>query len=297
MNWNYIGNHITEVTGKKFTVSKWQVLNGGCINRAFSITDGRDYYFVKHNTVNHVEMFAAEELGLQNLWESHTIRVPKPICYGVTENNSYIVLEWLDLESPGDQNAYYLMGKKLAELHRWQNPEVEYQDKFGWVRNNTIGSTLQINTWDDSWIEFWTEYRLGFQLRLAAKKGGNFPLADHILSAVKTILANHAPRPSLVHGDLWGGNAGVTEDGEPVIYDPAVYWGDREVDLAMTELFGSFPSEFYQGYNEVWPLSEGYEYRKILYNLYHVLNHYNLFGGSYGGQANSMIKYLLRQFT
>ncbi len=119
------------------------------------------------------------------------------------------------------------------------------------------------------------------------------PQQEKLLAAIPELLA-HQVQPSLVHGDLWGGNAGCTASGEPVIFDPATYFGDREVDIAMTELFGGFPAAFYKGYNEVFPLDAGYEQRKTLYNLYHILNHFNLFGGSYASQANRMIDQILR---
>ncbi|WP_236503334.1 fructosamine kinase family protein, partial [Tychonema sp. BBK16] len=164
---------------------------------------------------------------------------------------------------------------------------------FGWDISNTIGSTVQINNWTGNWAEFWAEHRIGYQLKLAKSRGGNFAQEERLLKLIPALLAGYEPKSSLVHGDLWGGNAGVTSAGEPVIFDPATYFGDREVDLAMTELFGGFPAEFYRGYNQVWPLDSGYEKRKTLYNLYHILNHFNLFGGSYASQANQMINIIL----
>jgi len=128
---------------------------------------------------------------------------------------------------------------------------------------------------------------------LAKGRGGNFPDTTKVVEAVRQSLGDTSPQPALVHGDLWSGNAAVTLDREPVIFDPATYYGDREVDLAMTELFGGFPAAFYRGYNEVWPLDPGYKKRKDLYNLYHLLNHFNLFGGGYGSQANYTIQQIL----
>jgi fructosamine-3-kinase len=164
---------------------------------------------------------------------------------------------------------------------------------FGWDINNTIGSTVQINNWTANWAEFWAEHRIGYQLKLAKRRGGHFPQGERLLEMIPELLAGYEPQPSLIHGDLWGGNAGVTSAGEPVIFDPATYFGDREVDIAMTELFGGFPALFYRGYNQVWSLDAGYERRKSLYNLYHILNHFNLFGGSYESQANQMINRVL----
>jgi fructosamine-3-kinase len=216
-----------------------------------------------------------------------TIRVPTPICYGVVGEQAYLVLEWLQL-GQGTSAAWEAMGQQLAALH-----QVKVADAFGWERHNTIGSTPQINTWTANWVDFWVNQRLGYQLQLAQRRGGQFPKQDQFLNLIPGLLTGHTPQPSLVHGDLWSGNAAVTQTGEPVIFDPATYVGDREVDLAMTELFGGFPAAFYRGYNQAFPLDEGYQQRKPLYNLYHVLNHFNLFGGSYESQANRIIMQLL----
>jgi fructosamine-3-kinase len=195
------------------------------------------------------------------------------------------------LENRGNSPNWSEMGRNLAAMHdyRISNPA-----KFGWQINNTIGSTPQLNTWETDWTIFFKNQRLDYQLQLARRKGGHFPQADRLLAMIPDLLANHQPQPSLVHGDLWGGNASFTNAGIPVIFDPATYWGDREVDVAMTELFGGFPAAFYQGYESVYPLAPGYARRKQLYNLYHILNHYNLFGGSYQSQANSAIELVLR---
>jgi fructosamine-3-kinase len=235
-------------------------------------------------------MFQAEALGLQQIWETHTIRVPKPICYGTANDSAYIVLEWLNLSrANGSNHAWEEMGRQLAAMHKATSNQ-----GFGWEINNTIGSTPQINTWTKDWTDFFTVHRIGYQLKLARRNGGALRNGEPLLTAIPEILANRSVKPSLVHGDLWSGNASITDVGEPTILDPATYYGDREVDLAMTELFGGFPAAFYRGYNQAWPLNSGYERRKILYNLYHILNHFNLFGGGYESQANRMIEQLLR---
>lgn len=288
--WTQIGDHISQVTAKPFHPESRRSIGGGCINQGYAITDGNRTYFVKLNQASLIEMFAAEALGLRQMEETKTIRVPKPICWGVEGNSSYLVMEWLDL-GRSSQQSWEEMGRQLAAMHKWfpaTSPE-----RFGWEINNTIGSTPQINSWTAEWAEFYAKYRLGYQFQLARRRGGHFPNQEQLLAAIPQLLV-HNPQPSLVHGDLWGGNAAFTTPGEPVIFDPATYFGDREVDIAMTELFGGFPAEFYQGYNEVFPLSPGYERRKTLYNLYHILNHFNLFGGGYGSQANRMIEQLLR---
>jgi fructosamine-3-kinase len=286
--WNKIAAHIAEVTGEAFNVDRHSSVGGGCINQGYRL-DSQDYsYFVKLNKASLLEMFEAEALGLEQMWKTQTIRVPKPICTGIAENSAYIVLEWLELGGPSNAAVWQEMGRKLAQLHR-----NGVADQFGWDLQNTIGSTPQMNSWSDDWTKFWAEQRIGYQLKLAQRNGGHFPEADRLLRQIPEILAGHTPQPSLVHGDLWGGNASVTSAGEPTIFDPATYYGDREVDLAMTELFGGFPPAFYQGYELVWPLEPGYENRKVLYNLYHILNHFNLFGGGYAGQAKRMMQQLL----
>ncbi|BAZ42835.1 hypothetical protein NIES4101_88050 [Calothrix sp. NIES-4101] len=286
--WTEIDSHISQVTNNQFETRQKKTVSGGCINQGYAISNGQCTYFVKLNQASQIAMFEAEALGLQEILDSKTIRVPKPLCSGIAENSCYLVLEWLEM-GRDDSKSWELMGQKLAAMHKFTN-----QKGFGWYVNNTIGSTPQINTRIDNWSEFYIQNRLKFQFRLAKSKGGRFPQAEALMVAIPELLAEHKPQVSLVHGDLWGGNAGFTVQGEPVIFDPAIYYGDREVDIAMTELFGGFPGEFYRGYNEVFPLESGYEFRKTLYNLYHIVNHFNLFGGSYESQANRMISQLLR---
>jgi fructosamine-3-kinase len=283
--WTEIAHHISKVSGKEFFVNSRRTVSGGCINQGYALTHGDRTYFVKLNSASQVAMFEAEALGLKQMLATATIRVPQPICWGVTNESAYIVLEWLDL---GRGGAWADMGRQLAAMHARSSSQA-----FGWEINNTIGSTPQINTWTTDWVEFYTQHRLGYQFQLARRRGGRFPQQEKLLAAIPQLLAGHQPSPALVHGDLWGGNAAFTSTGEPVIFDPATYYGDREVDVAMTELFGGFSAAFYQGYNEVLPLDSGYARRKILYNLYHILNHFNLFGGSYESQANQAIARLL----
>ncbi|MFA7388288.1 MAG: fructosamine kinase family protein, partial [Thiohalobacteraceae bacterium] len=181
---------------------------------------------------------------------------------------------------------------QLAAMHRTTRTQ------FGWYRDNTIGSTPQINTPDSDWISFWRDRRLGFQLDLAARNGWGGELqrlGERLLVSVGALFQDYRPRPSLLHGDLWSGNHGYLADGCPVIFDPALYYGDREADVAMTELFGGFGADFYAGYRSSWPLDAGYVVRRQLYNLYHVLNHLNLFGGGYQGQALRLLRELLAE--
>ena len=285
--WTLIAEHISQVTAQPFNINQHRSVSGGCINQGYCLQGDRLAYFVKINQASRLSMFAAEAFGLKQMAATHTIRLPEPICWGISDNYSYLVLEWLEF-AQGNSLSWEKMGQKLALMH--QTPG---NQRFGWNENNTIGSTPQINTWTDNWADFFAQHRIGYQLQLAQKRGGSFPERTEVLLAVLKSLKDHYPQPSLVHGDLWSGNVGVTKDGEPVILDPATYYGDREVDIAMTELFGGFPAAFYRGYNEVFPLEEGYQQRKTLYNLYHILNHFNLFGGGYGTQANQMLRQIL----
>lgn len=284
--WNQIAQKISQTTGQYFEIENRLSVSGGCINQGYAISGHGKTYFIKINRADQVEMFKAEILGLQQIFNTQTIRVPKPICYGIGDQSSFLVLEWLEFASANGQ-AWVEMGQKLAKMH-----QKAIGDQFGWDVNNTIGSTPQINTWTSNWADFFAQHRIGYQLKLAKRKGGSFPPVDEIIEGARNLLKPHNLQPSLVHGDLWSGNAAVTVTGEPVILDPATYYGDREVDLAMTELFGGFPAAFYRGYNEIWPLDSGYQQRKTLYNLYHILNHFNLFGGGYGSQASRMIQQL-----
>lgn len=286
--WTAIAQHISAKTGTAFTIVDRRSVGGGCINRAYQVTDGRQRFFLKVNSATQVAMFEAEALGLGEMYDSQTIRVPQPLCWGTAEGSAYLVLEWLDLGSSGE-GSWRRMGENLAAMHR-----VTQAQGFGWHRGNTIGATPQPNPWTPSWLDFYQAHRLEHQFRLARRRGGQFPRQSELLRALPDLLAGHRPLPALVHGDLWSGNAAVTAAGDPVILDPAPYYGDREVDLAMTELFGRFPNAFYEGYQAAYPLDDGDAQRKVLYNLYHILNHFNLFGGGYEAQANRMIDQLLR---
>ena len=244
--------------------------------------------FVKTGGLSQLAMFEAEAEGLDELRRAAEIRVPAVLDVGVRNGKSYIALERLPLGRASSSVAA-AMGAALAALHR------HTQDSFGWHRDNTIGPTPQINTQTDDWVAFFRDRRLTFQLELAADNGytGELQqLGEQLVDRLPTLFAGHEPEASLLHGDLWGGNWGAIGD-EPVIFDPAVYYGDRESDIAMTRLFGGFGADFYRAYEQAWPLSPGHETRNDLYQLYHVLNHLNLFGSGYLGQAMGLMRGLL----
>ncbi|TAD75906.1 MAG: fructosamine kinase family protein [Oscillatoriales cyanobacterium] len=289
--WQEIAHVITTQQGEANHDPTVRSVGGGCINQTYRLSLGNRHYFVKLNQASYGEMFTAEAAALQDLAQAQAVRVPQPLCWGQTGDRAYLVLEWLEL-GQGQSAAWEQLGRNLAALHRWQPPQG--QARFGWHRSNTIGTTPQLNDWTEDWTTFWVDRRIGWQLQLARQRGGRFPQGDRLLAAIPQLLAGYTPQPALLHGDLWSGNAAVTIEGMPVIFDPATYWGDREADLAMTELFGRFPDQFYLGYRTAYPYEPGYEIRKSLYNLYHILNHFNLFGGGYASQANMMIDRLLR---
>jgi len=289
VDWHDIEKQISGFTGKPFSIEQQQSVGGGSINDAYRISGSGQDYFVKINRSSMLDMFEAEHDGLLELANSNAIRVPAALISGVSRDSAFIVLEYIDMTGP--QHAD-LMGEQLATLHRCTT------DRFGWFRNNTIGATPQVNDWHTGWLEFWGECRLGYQTELAARNGiGQRAVRQFELlrSHLGDFFNCYSPEPSLLHGDLWGGNAAFDDTGQPVIFDPATYYGDREADLAMTELFGGFGQGFYQAYNRTWPVDAGYSIRKNLYNQYHILNHYNLFGGGYGGQAEHMASSLLAE--
>ena len=254
-------------------------VGGGCIHRCYRARRGNRDVFLKLNDARFADAFAAEADGLRAL-RAAGCRAPEPLAHGSGTAGAYLLLEFLELRASGDFAA---LGTMLATLHRRQAA------RFGWARDNYIGATPQANGWCESWTTFWRERRLEPQLTLAANNGYRIDVPP-----VWQLLEGYKPAPSLVHGDLWSGNAGFLPDGAPVLFDPAVYYADREADLAMTELFGGFPREFYAAYNDAWPLAPGYGERKHLYNLYHLLNHLNLFGGGYLAQLRSTLRRLAR---
>jgi len=287
--WQQLSRQISEHTQSQYNITSQQSLHGGCINSAYKISDGKTAFFVKLNDLKHGEMFKAEALSLEEMFKTSTVRVPEPVCYGETSGKTFLVMEFLDLSGQLDSIR---LGQQLASMHRISTSQ------FGWHQDNTIGSTPQLNQPGADWVEFWRQQRLLPQLQLAQRNGyarALSPLTDRLLDSFHLLFSNHHPSPSMLHGDLWGGNASALKDGTPVIYDPAFYFGDREADIAMTYLFGGFDRNFYAAYNETWPLEEGFKVRKTFYNLYHIINHLNLFGTGYLGQAISMTEQLLAE--
>jgi fructosamine-3-kinase len=264
---------------------------GGSIGECYRWNGNLGSIFVKLASVENRATFEAEAAGLDELSRADAIRVPKVLCVGANTAKSWIALEWIRFGARS-RTTDRLLGQGLARLHR------RTADVFGWRRDNTIGSTPQLNAQLPDWPAFFRDRRLRFQLDLAQSKGYGGRLQQRgaaLLDRVGQFFAGYQPLPSLLHGDLWGGNWATDEHTQPVVFDPAVYYGDREADLAMTRLFGGFGADFYSAYQATWPLDPGAPARTGLYNLYHVLNHLNLFGSGYLTQATSMIDGLMAE--
>ena len=252
----------------------------------FQVQTQAGTYFAKISS--DFECLESEHHGLAALDNSNSIRVPKPVYVGMAENLGVLVTEYMELDGSG--RSYSRLAADLIQLHRVTGFQ------FGWSRDNFIGGSRQINTPHDFWPDFFQTCRLQYQMDLASAngyRGAIATLCGKILEAIPFILGKHDPEPSLVHGDLWSGNCGFC-DGVPVIFDPAVYYGDRETDLAMMRLFGGFPERVYRGYAAAWELPEGWELRQKVYALYHILNHLNLFGSIYSDSAELLMRGILK---
>lgn len=291
--WQQIEHSISEKTRRPFKAETARPVAGGCINEAFCLQGQQRCFFVKVNRAERLDMFAAEAAGLRAIQATNTVRVPRAIAWDSDRTKSWLVLEFIAFSSQ-QPSANAALGEQLAAMHQVS------AGRFGWERNNTIGSSVQSNNWMEDWPDFLREQRLGYQLALAGLNHAPTRLIDRgqqLLELLPALFSDYQPQPALLHGDLWGGNWATDEQGLPVLFDPAVYFGDREADLAMTELFGGFDKRFYESYHAAWPLDPGYRVRKHAYNLYHILNHFNLFGGSYAQQASDMIENLLAHLS
>lgn len=287
IDWQAISASISNATERAFTARDRAPVGGGSINAAYRIGDGERAFFIKLNRAEALPTFETECDGLSALAATDAIRVPAPVVHGVAAGRAYLVLEWLTLHGRGRWEA---LGEQLAQLHR------STAERFGWERDNFLGGTPQPNARHDDWPTFFATHRLGHQLHLAEQAGAPAELLDagrRLQQAVPMLFDGYRPAASLLHGDLWSGNIAFDNDRAPVLFDPAVHYGDRESDLAMSELFGRLPDRVYAAYAAVWPIDAGYPVRRELYQLYHILNHFNLFGGTYADQALRLTQRLL----
>lgn len=285
---------IRDAVGNAFTLNTAHPASGGCINQSMVVAGGGARYFVKINATAAADMFEAEADGLAAIAATGAFRTPKVIARGADEEQAFLILEHLDLRPLHCAADGERFAEALATLHAVEG------EHFGWSRDNYIGSTPQHNAESDNWARFFALQRMTPQLALAHSKGFDGELqrlGRRLVERIPALFLDYRPRPSLVHGDLWHGNAAMTTDGRPAIFDPAVHHGDRESDLAMSELFGGFPTSFYAAYRRSLALAPEYETRKNLYVLYHLLNHLNIFGRSYLGETMRIARRLMQHVT
>ena len=264
-------------------------VSGGCIadSRKLQLESGK-VYFLKQLRGSSSGAFDAEESGLKELRKSGAVNVPEIVCKGP----DFLLLQWIEAGYSRSSSSMEMLGRQFAELHRYRGK------KFGFSEDNLLGDSPQTNKPSKegrlNWAVFYAENRLEFQTSLAVKNGYATPemknLMDNLIKKVPDLISGTEEEPSLLHGDLWSGNYLIDESGIPWLIDPAVYYGHREVDLAMTSLFGGFSNTFYSAYKSVYPISPGYVESEPLYQLYHLLNHLNLFGTGYYGQVISTLK-------
>lgn len=280
--WQHIEFHIRQTHDQRFNLIDKHSVGGGDVNQSYRLSGELSSYFVKLNRVELEDMFVQEAAGLELLAKAKDFVVPKVIASGAYRQYSYLILNFVDMDQRGDIGDF---ATALAQLHRIDAA------CFGLASDNYIGKTIQPNGWHNDWGEFFSRRRLGHQIDLLETIGAPAKLlnsARELLPVIASYLNQRQPKPVLVHGDLWSGNYGFSNEGRPTIYDPAVYYGDGEVDLAMLELFGNPGERFFTCYHQHNPIAPGYPLRRTIYNLYHILNHANAFGGSYFQQAQWM---------
>ncbi len=292
--WHFISEHISEKAQVDFVVQSYHRVAGGDTHDCFIVRDDTHRYFVKTSATLPLSAFAQEAEGLSAIRATNTLSCPNVICMGEVTNNelpvAYLVLQHIKFQS-GSEQTWSTFGSQLAAMHQSTPPLTQ----FGWKQSNFLGATKQLNKPMDSWAQFFAEQRIGVMLEKLAQKNIRIINPEQFVERVLIFLSDHTPAPSLVHGDLWSGNVGFNKHG-PVIFDPAIYIGDAETDIAMTELFGRFKDAFYQAYFKALPLKPGYETRKQIYQLYHLLNHALLFGGDYVSSSQSSIQQFLHQY-
>ena len=281
-------NEICEDLGETYPKSVEQV-HGGDIHSAWRIEFSNKKLFLKRN-IRNKKFLEFEKYCLQNLRKyinQENLVIPEVIAYKNTKNIEILLIEWIDMHN-FDQKK---LGKGLGELHlksAESNPKM-----FGFPVEGFIGTTDQKKGLEDNWIDCFLNLRIIPQLLILKSRTLDKEIINKVKEKIKTELLNHKPINALVHGDLWSGNAGMDKNGKGVIFDPASWWADNEVDIAMTKLFGGFRKEFYEEYHKIFPIKNGFEKRIIIYNFYHILNHANMFGGGYFNQVKDYVKAIL----
>ncbi|MDR3433849.1 MAG: fructosamine kinase family protein [Rouxiella aceris] len=285
--WQAVNRLLSEHLGKA-EIRERVELPGGEIHAAWRLSYGDRDVFIKCNSRELLPLFTAEADQLALLAKSNTVRVPQVYGVGSDRDYSFLLLEYLPLTAL-DADSALVLGRQLAALHQWSE-----QLQFGLDFDNELATLPQPNTWQRRWSTFFSQQRIGWQLQLAVEKGMNFGSIEQITERVRLILQNHQPQPSLLHGDLWPHNCGLSDRG-PVIFDPACYWGDRECDLAMLPLYPNIPGQLLTGYQSVMPLPADFIDRQSVYQLYYLLNRSNLFGGQHMVVAQRAVERLLEE--
>jgi len=296
MDWQDFSSSINQALSQKDLASihilSAHAIRGGDSHQAYQLHTPEKNYFLKLSPEHNHLMLETEMHNLNALSQSQTLTCPLALASGIYNEQAWLLMEFIPLTDQGDD---FQRGRSLAFMHHHINHDSQ---PFGWFEDNFIGQNRQSNPWSFSWTEFYGQQRLGPQLELSQLRGAPSSLYQSGLELIELLpfwFQNYQPEASLLHGDLWGGNSAFDPTGEPIFFDPACYYGDRETDMAMTELFGGFSPAFYKGYDSLFPLDKGYPQRKNLYNLYHILNHFNLFGGHYAEQAENSIQQLIQQ--
>jgi len=281
-------NEICEELGETYPKSIEQV-HGGDIHNAWRIEFPNKKLFLKRN-IRNKKFLEFEKYCLQNLRKyinQENLVIPEVIAYKNIKNIEILLIEWIDMHN-FDQKK---LGKGLGELHlksAESNPKL-----FGFPVEGFIGTTDQKKGLEDNWIDCFLNLRIIPQLLSLKSRILDKEIINKVKEKIQSELLNHKPINALVHGDLWSGNAGMDKNGKGVIFDPASWWADNEVDIAMTKLFGGFRKEFYEEYHRIFPIKNGFEKRIIIYNFYHILNHANMFGGGYLNQVEDYVKAIL----
>ncbi len=304
MDWQDFSDHMNpslSSTTVPLHIQSVHAISGGDIHQCYHLHTTNKNYFLKLNDSQYSTLLETEKHSLTAMRHSNTVTCPQTFGSGIYNDQAWLLMEFIDLSPARNPTHEKQRGRALAHMHHQINSTPEHDFKpYGWFENNFIGLTPQQNLWHSDWSSFYAQQRLKPQLELALLRNAPTSLyasGMQLIDELEFWFSNYTPEASLLHGDLWGGNSGFDASGEPIFFDPACYYGDRETDLAMTELFGGFSTDFYSGYNELFPLDKGYQQRKPLYNLYHILNHFNLFGGDYAQQAEKVIQHLLKQIT
>lgn len=285
---NVIENAFKDVLGVK-KIHDAEILPPNALSQSRIYKTDQGDFFVKIYDLPDVWMFEAEFKALQIIEQTATLRVPKPYYYGKNENMCFLIMEYIELSGhiPSSQEK---LGHQLAKMHL-----TKFARSFGFEMNNTIGLTTQINNWTKNWVTFFIHYRLEFQLRVVEKNYEDYELVSlgiKFIEKFPQFFEGLKVLPSLLHGDLWSGNTAKNLEGNPVVYDPSSYYGHHEAELSILQMFGGFNKDFFDGYRELIPCDDGFEERQWGYQLYHYLNHYNLFGDSYRPACMSLLRKL-----